>query len=344
MPEPTQLFAAAADNWSPAPTAAPQFNIFAREADQPNASNTCGYASGLSASPIACPDSQICATNTYYGAHGCCPSSDLSACTIATTCIPSSAMSASCTDSVCSSNDAIAKCTASTAQECYRYLFDYGTTTMMQNGCTSSAFTSTIPRTYGPTSTPVIVITQTVTESASVSHDAVTTGTSSAGSEGGEKKQSLGPIVGGTIGGCTIVSLVALTAFLIHRRRLKLKEQHNAAHPPPVSQYQHHSSPEFDPNGFQTTSGWTEQDMKTWQQTGGVHRPSAPGQHVGVSEVHGEDRAVEVEAPEKTKSGHWHVPGVAPVEVEAPAGAEMIGFEQRRDEKKKWWRGPAEAP
>ena len=48
MPEPTQLFAVAADNWSPAPTAAPQFNIFAREGDQPNASNTCGYASGLS--------------------------------------------------------------------------------------------------------------------------------------------------------------------------------------------------------------------------------------------------------------------------------------------------------
>lgn len=358
MPEPTQLFAVAADNWSPAPTAAPQFNIFVREADQPNASNTCGYASGLSgtylqphvdlpltrpASPIACPNSQICATNTYFGVHGCCPSSDLSACTIATTCVPSSAMSVSCTDSACSSNDAIAKCTASTAQECYRYLFDYGSTIMTQNGCTSSGFTSTIPRTYGPTSTSVFIVTQTVIQSVSASHDAATTDTSSAGSAG-EKKQSLGPIVGGTIGGCTIISLVALTAFLIHRRRLKLKEEHNAAHPPPVSQYHHHNSPEFDPNGFQTTNGWTEQDIKTWQQTGGVHRSNAPGQYVGVSEVHGEDRAVEVEAPEKTKSGHWHVPGVAPVEVEAPAGAEMVGFEQRRDEKKKWWRGPSEAP
>lgn len=251
-------------------------------------------------------------------------------------------MSASCTDSACSSDDAIAKCTASTAQECYRYLFDYGSTIMTQNGCTSSGFTSTIPRTYGPTSTPIIVVTQTVYTGTPQS--ATTLTSMSSGSGAGGKPQSLGPIVGGTIGGCTIISLVALAAFLIHHRRLKLKEQHNAAHPPPTSQYHHHSSPEFDPNGFQTASGWTEQDIKTWQQTGGVHRPSAPGQYVGVSEVHGEDRAVEVEAPEKTKSGHWHVPGVAPVEVEAPAGAATIGFAQPRDEKKRWWRGPSEAP
>jgi hypothetical protein len=243
-------------------------------------------------------------------------------------------MSASCTDSACSSNDLIAKCTASTAQECYRYLFDYGSTTMTQNGCTSSGFTSTIPRTYGPTSTPVIVVTQTVYTGTPQS---ATTPTSSsdAGASAGEKKQSLGPIVGGTIGGCTIVSLVALAAFFIHRRRLKLKEQHNAAHPPPTSQFQH-SSPRFDPNGFQATTGWSEDNIKAWQQTGGVHRPSAPGQYVGISEVHGEDRAVEVEAPEKTKSGHWQIPGVAPVEVE--------GGEVRRDEKKWWRRVPSEAP
>lgn len=47
MPEPTQLFAIAADNWSPAPTAAPQFSIFGRNALQANEGNTCGYISGL---------------------------------------------------------------------------------------------------------------------------------------------------------------------------------------------------------------------------------------------------------------------------------------------------------
>ena len=48
MPEPTQHFAVAADNWSPAPTLAPQFNIFARETQQTSQDNTCGYVSGLS--------------------------------------------------------------------------------------------------------------------------------------------------------------------------------------------------------------------------------------------------------------------------------------------------------
>lgn len=47
MPEPTQLFAVDADNWSPAPTVAPQFNIFGRDALQANEGNTCGYISGL---------------------------------------------------------------------------------------------------------------------------------------------------------------------------------------------------------------------------------------------------------------------------------------------------------
>lgn len=48
MPEPTQHFAVAADNWSPAPTTAPQSYIFGREAQQANQDYTCGYVSGLS--------------------------------------------------------------------------------------------------------------------------------------------------------------------------------------------------------------------------------------------------------------------------------------------------------
>lgn len=48
MLEPTQHLAVAADSWSPAHTAAPQFNILAREALQANEGNTCGYVSGLS--------------------------------------------------------------------------------------------------------------------------------------------------------------------------------------------------------------------------------------------------------------------------------------------------------
>ena len=230
-------------------------------------------------------------------------------------------MSSLCTNDICSSDNAIAKCTESTAMECYKWLIAYDTTTMTHNGCTSKGFTSTIPHSYGPTFTPsTIIVTETVTKSM-FSASTLTSPNSS-----GEKRQSLGPIVGGTVGGCTILSIVALTAFLVHRRRVKAK----SSQPPSTSEY-HRNSPEFDPNGFPTT-GWSEQDIKNWQQSGGVHRPGVL--HMGVSEVHGEDRAVEVEAPEKTKAGHWHAPGHGPVEVEAPM----------RDEKKRWWRAPVEAP
>lgn len=133
-------------------TQAPVSTPPALQERQANEGNTCGYASGLTgrtsnfrrsscrdsaqtnlipASPITCPDNGICATNTYFGVHGCCAASILSVCTIATQCIASSAMSTACMDDACSSDSAISKCTESTNTECYRYLFDYGSTIMV---------------------------------------------------------------------------------------------------------------------------------------------------------------------------------------------------------------------
>ncbi|KAJ4993799.1 hypothetical protein SVAN01_00853 [Stagonosporopsis vannaccii] len=327
VPEPTQRFAVAADNWSPAPTPAPQFHILGREALQMNEGNTCGYVSGLSASPVSCPNTKdVCATNTYFGVHGCCDPAALSACTIATTCIPSSAMSSLCTDAACSSNNAVAKCTASGALECYKWLFKYESMTMTQHGCTAEGFTSTALRSYGVSSSS-----STMTK---VSESPMTSPTSSSpsspedvSSTGGGKKQSLAPIIGGTIGGCVIVSLVLLCAFLVHRRRSKSK----TALPPPSSSFSPHSAPEFNPNGF-PASAWAAHDSKTWQPGGGDGGGMHTGQpYLGISEVHGHDRAVEVEAQEKTKAGLWYAPGQAPVEVEAAPT-------QREGEKKRWWR------
>ena len=212
--------------------------------------------------------------------------------------------------------------------ECYRYLFSYDTTIMTQHGCTATGTTMTIPHSYGLTSSPSVKVI-TVTETPSPATTPTSTSTSNAG---GEKKQSLGPIIGGTVGACTIISIVALIAFLVHRRRQKAKQQPLSQ--PPVSQF-YHNAPEFDPNGFPTaTGGWTDQDIKNWQQSGGVYRPGTGAGMVGVSEVHGEDRAVEVEAPEKNKMGQWQIPGTGAVEVEAPV----------RNEKYNGWRGPVEAP
>ncbi|KAG9199765.1 hypothetical protein G6514_007990 [Epicoccum nigrum] len=247
-------------------------------------------------------------------------------------------MTALCTDSACSSNAAIAKCTASSAQECYRWLFDYGTTVMTQHGCTAEGFTSTALRNVGPLTTSVFVTVTFSPAPSSTPTDLFTTQPTTAGS----KKTSIGPIVGGTVGGCLILSLVALAAFLIHRRRVKKALPPTPApQPPPPPSFSHtpfsHNSPEFSPVGFASPTspgGWNENEIKSWQQAnGGVYRPGVPT--LGISEVHGEDRAVEMEVNEKGKRG-WNVPGVGPVEVEAP----VLG----RDEKRRWWRGPVEAP
>jgi hypothetical protein len=139
---------------APVVTSSPRLRqVLRREAVEASA-NTCGYVSGsfcrshaiwgsqgfccpvlsdrFAVSSITCASTAICATNTYFGVHGCCDASVLGSCTIATTCIASTAISLSCTDAACSSNDAIAKCTDDGAPECYRWLFDYGSTLMVR--------------------------------------------------------------------------------------------------------------------------------------------------------------------------------------------------------------------
>lgn len=230
-------------------------------------------------------------------------------------------MSTLCTNDLCSSNSAIAKCTESTATECYTWFFAYETTTMTQRGCTASGFISTAQHSYGPSTTSlpsVIVVTVTALESPATTPTEGRHDTS-------EKKQSLGPIVGGTVGGCTIVSLVALAAFLVHRRRTKQKLSPSL----PPSQYQH-NSPSFDPAGIQTC--WNEQDVKTLQQSGGMYGPGVP--YIGISEILGEGRAMEVEVPDNNKFSMQKVRKTGPVEIEATTV---------RDERK-LLRGPVEAP
>ncbi|RAR05367.1 hypothetical protein DDE83_007393 [Stemphylium lycopersici] len=133
IPEPTQ-FAPSVDSWSPAPTAVAQlpFGLFKRES---NDGYTCGFVSASSERPVTCQNpTQTCATNTYFGIHGCCDPDSNAACTIATLCIASTAMSASCTDAACSSDAAIAKCTAGSAPACYEWHFVYEKMVMTQHG------------------------------------------------------------------------------------------------------------------------------------------------------------------------------------------------------------------
>ncbi|KAF2465482.1 uncharacterized protein BDR25DRAFT_396181 [Lindgomyces ingoldianus] len=242
-PEPT-LIMPEEDRWSPRTTPAPKMELmelFKRAAGD----NTCGYISGDASRSLTCNNSNyVCATNTYYGVHGCCDPKSISTCSIPTTCIPSSLMSASCTDAACSTNDYIAKCTDSDAPYCYQWRYVYSTRTVMTEfGCASSAFTVSVQRTSSGEATEVAsskselqisYITVTPSSkpaSSSVSNSgnaqSVTQSASASATSQPEKKSktNIGAIVGGVVGGLVVIGAIAFGAiFLILRNRKKGKD------------------------------------------------------------------------------------------------------------------------
>lgn len=318
LPEPT-AFAPAVDTWSPAPTAAaqlPGFELFRRQAQEGN--NTCAFVSGsmrmlpqpfvrsqyaniVPELSITCSNTNYaCVTNTLNGVHGCCDPKSLHSCTIPTTCIASTAMSTLCTDAACSSNSGIVRCTEAAMSECYRLLIVYSTTTMTQHGCASQAFTSTAMRSPGHivSSIPHILYrTATVTVLTTPSDTPTLTPIS------GPSKPNLGAIVGGTIGGCTMISILVLTIILIRRRR---KATRNNNVQSSVTRYHDGNGnvTEYNPHGFTATT--YPDDNKAWQDqnAGPVSRandamPQYPGmaaRQYGIVEVDGLQRPVEAPA------------------------------------------------
>ncbi|KAF2193855.1 hypothetical protein K469DRAFT_735024 [Zopfia rhizophila CBS 207.26] len=309
-PEPT-LIVPAEDKWSPAPTAAPGngvMELFKRAGD-----NTCGYVSGVSTSSLTCNyDNYVCATNTYYGVHGCCDPDNISSCSIPTTCIASTAMAASCTDAACSNNDYIAKCTDSDAPYCYEWRYVYGTRTVMtEHGCAQSAFTVSVQRTYsGQTLDPAsskselqisyVTITPTAknTDATSSGNDNASPATQSAtGTTEPEKtstrkksKTNIGAIVGGAVGGLVVIGAIAFgVIFLILRSRKNKSSAANAgngANQPMMVQGPAPGVTEYkpQPDGFPSpgqqyplaAAGYYRPDQKPGFQQMGV-----PGQEMG---------------------------------------------------------------
>jgi hypothetical protein len=304
LPEPT-IFAPAPDNWSPAPTAAPQLSAFLLFKRQTNSGdNTCGFVSGSSRtsstlrkhnpsnnvteSSITCPNTSVCATNTLNGVHGCCDPKSLDACTIPTTCIPSIGFSTLCTDALCSTNAAILKCTEAAAPACFKWLITYSKTVMTQHGCASQAFTSSAQRSWGVQTSIPPELYRTATMTVAVTPTATA---SFVQSDNGKAEQPLAAIIGGTVGACIAIALLVLAIIILHRRRAK----RNVA---PKAQY-HGPVTAFDPNNMLETS-----DAKIWQQRAGPlsrssdAMPQYPGMgtaRYGVVEVEGVQRAVEVD-------------------------------------------------
>ncbi|EAT86209.1 hypothetical protein HBI56_098420 [Parastagonospora nodorum] len=303
LPVPT-LFAPAIDSWSPAPTAAarlPNSEVFRR--DTPQGDNTCAFVSG---SLLTCSNSNlVCATIPQNGVQGCCDQASLKACVIPTACIASTAMSSLCTDAACSSNSSIMKCTEAAMPECYKWLvvFDktYSLTTMTHHSCAQKGFTSAVMRSPGQIASsipPEQYRTVTVTDMAAPSDTVIPLAPVP-----GPAKPNLAAIIGGTVGGCTVISLIVLTIFLIRRHR---KAAHNDIAQPHTTQYHDGNGTviEYNPQSFPSPT--YPIDTKTWvqQHSGPVDRVSdampqypnmAAGQY-GIVEVDGTQRAVEVPA------------------------------------------------
>ncbi|PVH98996.1 hypothetical protein DM02DRAFT_22594 [Periconia macrospinosa] len=270
LPEPT-LAIPAVDGWSPAPTAAPKvggFELFPRaEGD-----TVCGFISGLSTSSLTCPPgkSSICATNTYFGVHGCCDPGNIENCDIPTTCVPSSLMPASCSDAKCSSNALVKKCTATEAPECFVWNFVYSTartTTMTEWGCAAKHGTAIVERSWSSSSSKSSSSTRTTSSTASSSTEP--SPTTLAQSQAPSKPNNTAAIVGGTVGGLVVVGAVAsFIVYLLYRdRRLKREA---AAHQSWVSgtTANNNNNPEgvteFSPHGFVPANAWEADDNKTW--------------------------------------------------------------------------------
>ncbi|KAF2271608.1 uncharacterized protein EI97DRAFT_462658 [Westerdykella ornata] len=242
-PDPT-LVIPEPDNWTPAPTEGPRMGAMelVRRADD----STCGYISGVETDSLTCNDpGYICATNTFYGVHGCCDPAAISTCSLYTSCVNSANM-ASCTGA-CLSDDMIAKCTKSSAAFCYEWRYVYASTVMTEHGCASTSWTISAWRTHSNqasrdisdapnavtdptgdsssvqrlTGLPTISRSSPTTSSAPTSSSSTTSTSTSTPSDTGSKT-NVGAIAGGVVGGVVVLAALAFgLVFLVMRNRKK---------------------------------------------------------------------------------------------------------------------------
>jgi len=188
--------------------------------------------------------------------------------------------------------------------ECYKWLvvFDktYSLTTMTHHGCAQKGFTSTAMRSPGQIASsipPEQYRTVTVTDVATPS-DTITPLTPMPGTS----KPNLAAIIGGTVGGCTIISLIVLAIFLIRRRR---KNAPNTIAQPHTTHYHdgNGAATEYNPHGLPSPTYPTDTKIWVQQHSGPVDRVSdampqypnmAAGQY-GIVEVDGAQ--IPAEAP-----------------------------------------------
>lgn len=204
-------------------------------------------------------------------------------------------MSASCTNSVCSDNGYIAKCTGTEAPNCYEWLYVYSTertTTLTEYGCAAEAATMVIERTWSGMVTTAARSelqasgtegsgpTKTTASSTTTDVPATTSPTAMQDTEHKSKSNNTGAIVGGAIGGLIVLGAIAWgIVYLILRNRRLEREAATVAHQSWISG-QSGPAPgvtEFNPNGFMSgmsAAAYDEQQHKAWSPHKVHHSPN----------------------------------------------------------------------
>lgn len=302
-PEPT-LVVPEIDHWSPAPTDGPKLGkmeLFRRADD-----NTCGYISQDPSRSLTCNDEgYICATNTFYGVHGCCNPASIAVCTLFTSCVGSASFSAECTGD-CLSDDRVAKCTSAGAPFCYEWHYVYASTVMTEHGCDTEAFTISAWRTpegatVEPSSEAVGGITD-ISSSATATSSSTTSSTSSSTTSTGssepiespepkKKSNNVGAIAGGAVGGVVVIAAIAAGLFFLLNRNRRNKDNAAAAATganqpfmgpaPGVEEYKPQTAQYASPQPYNATpaaGGFynQDQDNKQWAQPQVGVTPTSP--------------------------------------------------------------------
>lgn len=192
----------------------------------------------FAARPVTCDTvGDVCATNTYLGAFGCCPGTDLFDCTLATACVPLASVG-DC-NAACLADPYVTICDSG-APYCQYDLFVFPNSALTYFGCAAQEIIVTVYPTYSGGDTTAQFTPFSVSKTNSVSIPNVTPITAAVSSQppSGAKSSSstsqpatstpastsksvpAGAIAGGVVGGLAVVAAFGFGIFyLLSRRR-----------------------------------------------------------------------------------------------------------------------------
>ncbi|KAF9881273.1 hypothetical protein CkaCkLH20_01423 [Colletotrichum karsti] len=270
---------------SPVPTAAPDpASVELKLAKRVRGDDTCGYISGISTDSIYCGVGS-CVINSFYSVVGCCASSSMSDCKIATACLPSSS-----SRFYTSSDTLMRYCSSSAQPECITYvysdaifskytLYDCATSekrVIVYANPTDSAAAN--PRTTAPVIDESSVVPSPVSSTATPGP--ITTTAAPAPGGGGGSSTPVGAIVGGVVGGVAAIALIVFGIIFLLRKKKKDDPNNNLngqAHPvmynpqqPQLGHQQQQQPPP--PQMYQTTN--TQQSSPGYAPNGAGNFPS----------------------------------------------------------------------